>query len=635
MNMKKQLLFCLLMCVLCVICFVQTIKAQTPLSIKNSTTNRIDSVLDASYIQGKILFKNSYEFIDYSKNYIEWQNYGAISHFFDKLKQVNTEKVKIFHIGDSHIQADIYPNQIRKKLHETFGTGGRGNIFPYAAARTHAGTDYVTFSKGRWDFAKNVQWMPKFDLGLSGITIHTKDKHASFMLRFKDESINKSAHLLKIYCKKSSQSFDLELLTSGLEDVIHIDCSNNDDNLPYITVQLPAEAGDILQFAVVQNNDEQHFFECSGIVVEKAENSGIMYSCAGVNGASFRSLTRQNLLPEQLAELKPDLVVIDLGINDFFPLRKLQQPQFEKTIKSFIDTIRAASPQSSILLLSLQEACHRHRGLESTQEFSEMARRIAFENNCAFYDFYEISGSKNSMIEWQKNGLAKRDFLHLTSEGYQHKGELLANAMLNAYHLALTKKDSLQKFTLKDAQRLDSMYVDLILAQHKTDTTTQMETMISTDGGNIYTKKNKSQKITHTIRNGESLGSIALKYHTTVAKLQLWNHLKTTAIRKGQHLAIYQGNSYEEEMQQIASKNSKSTNITKPAKNSKKTSVMVLANHKPANEIKASNAATHIVKKGDSLWVIAKKYHITVDILRSLNHLNTDALSLGQVLKLR
>ncbi len=595
---------------------------------------RIDSTLHTDYIQRKISFKNTYPFVDYTKNYIEWENYTAISHFLNKLKNTSNEKIKIFHIGDSHIQADMYPAEVREKLHDTFGSGGRGTIFPYAAARTHAGTDYVTFAKGRWDYAKNVQWLPKFDLGLSGITIQTRDSRASFMLRFKDESLNKSSHILKIYCKKSPKSFDLELLMSGFEDVIHVDCNDTNDNLPYVTVHLPEGAGDVLQISVAKNEAEQYFFECNGIVIEKAENKGVMYNCAGVNGAGFRSLARQNLLPEHLTELKPDLVVIDLGINDFFPLKKLQESNLESTIRTFINTVRTASPESSILLLSVQEACHKNKALASTQEFSEMVRRIAFEMDCAFYDFYEISGSKNSMHTWQKNGLAKRDFLHLTSEGYQHKGELLANAILNAYNLTLTKKDSLQRFTLKDAQRLDTTYQNMMFVNYKKEDfdSKQMEVMISTDAGNIYESVKKTQqntKIYHKVIQGESLGKIALKFRTTVSKLQTWNQLKSTAIRKGQVLVIYKGNAYQEEHQLLALKMQQ-----KAQQGRKNQTKIILAKHTPMTVLPA-NPAIYKVRYGDSLWSIAKKHHITVELLKLLNNLTTNDLSLGQALRLK
>lgn len=634
--------------------FTAHLQAQTPFvpvvfDYEKTTSDLVSHTTESlpqhpAYIQNQICFSHSYPFVNYHKNYIEWENYLAVAPFFDKLKQSGVDKVKILHIGDSHIQADIYPSQVRRKLHATFGNSGRGMVFPYSAARTHAGTDYVTFSRGRWDYAKNVQWQPKYELGISGITIHTKDKNASFMIKFKENVFENTTNTLKIYCKKSKESFDLELVTSGLSDVIHVDCNDDSDNLPYVTVQIPEEAGEILQFSVVKNNDEQHFFECNGLLFEKASPKGIAYNCAGVNGAGFRSFAKQNLLPEQIAEFKPDLIIVDLGINDFYPLRRLQVPQMAQMIKSFIDMLQIYSPKSAILLVSVQEACHRQKGLESAQEFSQLARQIAYQKNCAFYDFYEVSGGRNAMLQWQKGGLAKRDLLHLTSEGYQHKGELLANALINAYHLSLTKKDSLLHFTLNDAHRIDSTYRTFSVfmnppnLQGWQNEQNQETAIVSTDAGNIYEsnsyEKPKQTSIYYQVKNGDNLGSIAIKFHTTVHRLQTWNRIKGSAIRKGQTLVIHQGN-YKENYGENYSENSHETSpqilATQQTNKKSKKNPVVLAKYQP----NTSNAKTHKVKRGDNLWGIAKKYHITVEKLTQMNNLANNALQIGQVLRLQ
>ena len=42
----------------------------------------------------------------------------------------------------------------------------------------------------------------------------------------------------------------------------------------------------------------------------------------------------------------------------------------------------------------------------------------------------------------------------------------------------------------------------------------------------------------HKIKKGETLSSIARKYHTTVANLKKWNHLKSDFIREGQRIIV-------------------------------------------------------------------------------------------------
>ena len=55
----------------------------------------------------------------------------------------------------------------------------------------------------------------------------------------------------------------------------------------------------------------------------------------------------------------------------------------------------------------------------------------------------------------------------------------------------------------------------------------------------------------------------------------------------------------------------------------------------PSSSKEESTTVTnYIVKSGDSLYSIAKKYNTTVDKIKNLNNLNTNLLQIGQTLKI-
>ena len=103
----------------------------------------------------------------------------------------------------------------------------------------------------------------------------------------------------------------------------------------------------------------------------------------------------------------------------------------------------------------------------------------------------------------------------------------------------------------------------------------------------------------HKIRNGESLSSIAKKYHTTVTKLKELNGLKNNNIRAGQSIKV------------------------PGAGNSNLSSVG-----------NSHTVKSHKVKSGETLGSIASRYGISVNALKKSNGLNSNLIRIGQVLKI-
>ena len=123
-----------------------------------------------------------------------------------------------------------------------------------------------------------------------------------------------------------------------------------------------------------------------------------------------------------------------------------------------------------------------------------------------------------------------------------------------------------------------------------------------------------SNSFVHVVKKGESLGSIARKYHVTVASLKHWNHLKRETLHVGQHLTIYRSGG--------------PTTQKSYSNNSGKSSSGKSSANKPT-------VRTHTVKKGETLSSISKKYGCTVNDLKKWNGLKDNNVVVGRKLKIK
>jgi membrane-bound lytic murein transglycosylase D len=108
----------------------------------------------------------------------------------------------------------------------------------------------------------------------------------------------------------------------------------------------------------------------------------------------------------------------------------------------------------------------------------------------------------------------------------------------------------------------------------------------------------------HRIRRGETLSQIARRHRTSVRSIMRANHLRrSNYIVAGRLLKIPQrGYRY----------------VASP----------------PATPRQSDSASTHRVRRGDSLWNLAKRYGTTTREIQAANNLSSTRLSVGQVLKI-
>ncbi len=554
-----------------------------------------DSLISASYIQRNTTYQDVFPFVRYEKNYVEWTNSELVKPFFEKIKRSHEQKVRILHIGDSHIQFDLVSGTARNGLQQIFGAGGRGLIFPYSAARTNSPYDYVNYHTGYWENTKNIHYDHTLPVGVSGATIQTTDARSSFKFIFQRGTIQSDFRKIKIYAQQSPKSFALKLVYSAQKEPISISLNDTSSRLPYTEILLP-QASDTLEFLVEKTAENQKFLQINGILIESDQEKGVLYNSVGINGAGYKSILKQVLFGSHLKALAPDLVIVDLGINDFYRGR-FNTEDVKRDIIRMIDTIRQAVPNAMIMMTDVQDTYRGRYNLIECQMFSQVLKQIAFQKGCAFYNYYEISGGRYSMVKWLNYALTQYDRLHLTPKGYRVRGELYKNALFNSYQYYLTHPESdsllLEKFVPEDISLP-------VIAQNNV----QIEQA---------TKKiqmpQQQAKITYTVKRGDHLAGIAIKFGVSTQTLKEWNRLKNDQILAGNVLVLY-------------------TDVNKfPIAQTKKG----LQNVQFKNQ---KIAGKHTVRNGDSLWKIAQKYGTTVDKIRNANGLFSDKLQVGQNLKI-
>lgn len=169
--------------------------------------------------------------------------------------------------------------------------------------------------------------------------------------------------------------------------------------------------------------------------------------------------------------------------------------------------------------------------------------------------------------------------------------------------------------------------------------------------------------VVYTVKSGDSLYAIAKKYNTTVEEIKELNNLTSDLLSIGQQLKIStevsspSTNEYQlyivksgDTLYKIASEYGMSVDELIDVNNLETTVLTIgqvlkvktkydsqipLGSECYGSGYVEPTYVTYTVKKGDSLYIIAKKYNTTVDDLIHLNELKSNNLSIGQVLKIK
>ena len=417
-------------------------------------------------------------------------NTSSLKLFYEKLYLMEQQKaghINIVHIGDSHIQADLMTNLIRKKLQERFGNGGGGFSFPYQLAKTNGSYNVRYKSNTSWNSRRVIYPAESgMAVGLSGIALKTRE---NFVVELNVKDSAYKFNTLKVITPRNKADFDLatssktivlestvpkkithriksgEVLGSIAEKygvtITQIKKLNGlkSNNIragrmlkiptgeiqkrevtrsEFIPLELQADSlshyyhsADALSKIYLLPNRSQKEYSLSGMVLEN-DTPGILYHSIGVNGAKASDFNKYPLFFEQLPALQPDLVIISLGTNETFD--KMVAADFLVQLNKFIASVKATNPDACIIVMTPPPSLFKRKYPNTfAASYSKSIQMQETAMNYASWDLYSEMGGLFGIRRNAARGIIGGDRVHYTKDGYEKQGRLFAEAFFKGY----------------------------------------------------------------------------------------------------------------------------------------------------------------------------------------------------------
>lgn len=408
--------------------FISTLtQAQVEEHFDGPSEDSLMGIIDTSFVR-------KYPYIRWGLNRFQFYSDSspAFEKFYEKFDSLVNEKdrqLQIYHIGGSHIQADVYTHRVRTYL-QNFGPGikgPKGLIFPYTMAQTNNPWSYRVEYTGEWRAYRNVVKKDTLPLGLMGIAVSTKDTLSSIKIYTrKNEPMHYRFNKVRVYhSKEAGKSYAI-----SLRENIFINKTVTDTLVGYTDIFLNTQL-DTLNLTITRLINDTSHFVLYGIEMMN-DDPGIIYTTIGINGAAFSNYLKCTEWENQLALHEPDLFIISIGTNDANVTYDDFNPEaYKANYEALIKKILNVNPDAAILLTVPNDAYYykRYPNKNIARE-RDVIIELATKYKMGVWDFYGVMGDLGASQKWYKDNLMHKDRIHFTHTGYYLKGDLFYEAFL-------------------------------------------------------------------------------------------------------------------------------------------------------------------------------------------------------------
>jgi lysophospholipase L1-like esterase len=359
---------------------------------------------------------------------------SALEPFFrtlDELVFEGNRSVNVVHMGGSHVQAGMLTDALRNHLQSWAPglAGERGFLFPFALAGSNNPSSYGVRFGGSWKGQRSAVPQHQGPWGVSGIRAVTREQGAWFTLFGKSQPY--SFKVARVFYRTADSSFVPRFNPEPDTVIFRGDLGAVEAHY--------SQQQDTLRVRLVASETKQRFFSLEGIQLI-TDTLGLKYHAIGVNGAATHSYLKSDRATWQWPALAPDLVIFGIGINDAHgPYGQFDTAAFRMRYEVIMGQIKAVNPRCSFVFLTNNDCLYNGSVNRNTPLAVATMYRLARRNQAAVWDFHALMGGQGSIYRWMRDGLANRDGVHLTREGYALQARWLGDALESAYHEHLAR----------------------------------------------------------------------------------------------------------------------------------------------------------------------------------------------------
>ena len=359
--------------------------------------------------------------------------------FYAALDSASSMPVRVVHYGDSQIEEDRITNVLRERWQQQYGGGGVGLIplhqtIPTRTIRQWLSINGVvqTAQKGPKRYLvygpRSMRLIDSDDYGVMG-QVSVMD--STLVAGSEDIVLN----IEPIDKKRKPHNYfnRVRVLTDSVDGYVLV----KDTMLHHAT-----QSYTMLHYTLPDSCErcELHLQGKGNLYgVSLETDKGMIVDNIPMRGCSGNIFTKidSTQLSDFYSETNTRLIILQFGGN------MIPQTENTSTINGYVRGtlrqqvryLRACAPQAAVLFIGPSDMSTRIDGEMVTYPLvpymDRLLKKMAEEEQIAYWSMYDAMGGKDSMVRWVENGLAGSDYVHFTRSGANNIGKKLYHWLMS------------------------------------------------------------------------------------------------------------------------------------------------------------------------------------------------------------